>query len=130
MTKKELDNLYKTGVEYQYGKNGVEKSVIMAMEYYSEFLEEAEPSHSRYVDVNYGMALAYEQMGDMCKKEGMKEDAMNWYNDSKKHYEVVLVDCKNKPFNDRLLAEVNYDGLLKKIENCNKKSFLQKLFGK
>ena len=40
---------------------------------------------------------------------------MDWYNDAVEHYEEILVKYPKKAFNDRLLAEVAYDNVRKKI---------------
>ena len=40
---------------------------------------------------------------------------MDWYNDAVEHYEEILVKYPKKAFNGRLLAEVEYDNVRKKI---------------
>lgn len=111
---KKLNDLYKMGVACRIGKNGVERSEVLAMEYYQEYLEEAPTSHSKYLDAHYGMAELCTKMGDEGHSLGLDEDALDWYNDAVEHYEEI-VKYPKKPFNDRLLAEVAYDKLRKKI---------------
>ena len=111
---KKLNDLYKMAVACQLGKNGVEQNIVLAMEYYQEYLEEAPTSHSKYLDAHYGMAELCTKMGDEGHSLGMDEDALDWYNDAVEHYEEI-VKYPKKPFNDRLLAEVKYDKLRKKM---------------
>lgn len=111
---KKLNDLYKMAVACRIGKNGVERSEVLAMEYYQEYLEEAPTSHSKYLDAHYGMAELCTKMGDEGHSLGMDEDALDWYNEAVEHYEEI-VKYPKKPFNDRLLAEVAYDKLRKKI---------------
>lgn len=111
---KKLNDLYKMGVACRIGKNGVERSEVLAMEYYQEYLEEAPTSHSKYLDAHYGMAEICTKMGDEGHSLGMDEDALDWYNEAVEHYEEI-VKYPKKPFNDRLLAEVAYDKLRKKM---------------
>lgn len=111
---KKLNDLYKMAVACRIGKNGVERSEVLAMDYYQEYLEEAPTSHSKYLDAHYGMAELCTKMGDEGHSLGMDEDALDWYNEAVEHYEEI-VKYPKKPFNDRLLAEVAYDKLRKKI---------------
>lgn len=111
---KKLNDLYKMGVACQLGKKGVEQDIMLAMEYYQEYLEEAPTSHSKYLDAHYGMAEICTKMGDEGHSLGMDEDALDWYNEAVEHYEEI-VKYPKKPFNNRLLAEVAYDKLRKKI---------------
>jgi hypothetical protein len=97
------------------GKNGVERSEVLAMDYYQEYLDKAPTSHSKYLDAHYGMAKLCTDMGDQGHSLGIDDDAMDWYNDAVEHYEEILVKYPKKAFNDRLLAEVAYDKLRKKI---------------
>ena len=111
---KKLNDLYKMAVACQLGKKGVEQNIVLAMEYYQEYLEEAPTSHSKYLDAHYGMAELCTKMGDEGHSLGMDEDALDWYNEAVEHYEEI-VKYPKKPFNDRLLAEVKYDKLRKKM---------------
>jgi hypothetical protein len=112
---KKLNDLYKMGVACQLGKKGVEQDIMLAMDYYQEYLDKAPTSHSKYLDAHYGMAKLCTDMGDQGHSLGMDDDAMDWYNDAVEHYEEILVKYPKKAFNDRLLAEVAYDKLHKKI---------------
>lgn len=112
---KKLNDLYKMGVACQLGKKGVEQDIMLAMDYYQEYLDKAPTSHSKYLDAHYGMAKLCTDMGDQGHSLGMDDDAMDWYNDAVEHYEEILVKYPKKAFNDRLLAEVAYDKLRKKI---------------
>ena len=112
---KKLNDLYKMAVACHIGKNGVERSEVLAMDYYQEYLDKAPTSHSKYLDAHYGMAKLCTDMGDQGHSLGIDDDAMDWYNDAVEHYEEILVKYPKKAFNDRLLAEVAYDKLRKKI---------------
>mgnify|MGYP003297263970 FL=1 len=131
MTNKELDKLYKEAVGYHIGKGGVEKSIILAMDCYEEFLDGATPKHPNYLDAHHGMAQLCKQMGDMSRDNDMAEEAKDWYDRAIKHYETVVVKHKDMAFDDRLLAEVEYDKLRKELANGGKKkSLFKRLFGK
>lgn len=130
MTKKELDQLYNTALSYHIGKGGEEVNIMLAMDYYDEYLENATEKHLHFLDAHYGSADICKQMGDGCYKSDMKEEGQEWYDMALKHYETILVKYNNIPFNNRILAEVQYDKLRKEIEKKNKKSFLQRIFGK
>jgi hypothetical protein len=45
MTKKELDQLYNTALSYHIGKGGEEVNIMLAMDYYDEYLENATEKH-------------------------------------------------------------------------------------
>ena len=115
-TSKELTDLYKKAVAYQIGKNGAEKDIMFALECYYEYLEKAPASHSRYLDVHYGLARICTEMGDGCHNLGMDDEALDWYNDAVEHYEVILVKYPKKPLNERILAECAYDKVREKLK--------------
>ena len=114
-TSKELTNLYNKAVAYQIGKNGAEKDIMFALECYYEYLEKAPASHSKYLDVHYGIARICTEMGDGCHNLDMDDEALDWYNDAVEHYEVILVKYPKKPLNERILAQWGYDKVREKI---------------
>jgi hypothetical protein len=130
VSKTELDKLYNTALAYHIGKGGIETSIMMAIECYEEFLEKATIKHSKFLNAHHGLASLYTKMGDMSKESGMKEEATDFYNYAVEHYEVVLVEHKDVAFNDRLLAEMNYEKLRKKMSSGGGiGSFFKKIFG-
>lgn len=130
MTKSELDKLYEEALGYHIGKGGVEKSIVLAIDCYQEFLDGATPKHPKYLDAHHGMAKLSKEMGDMGRDNGLAEEAKEWYDSAIEHYETILIKHKNMGFNDRMLAEYEYDKLRKELANGGKKrSFFKRLFG-
>ena len=109
-----LNDLFKMAVAYHFGKNGVMKSDIIAMECYQDYLNEAPTSHSKYLDAHYGMARICKGLGDEAYDVGMNEEALNFYNEAIEHLEEIIIKYPKKPLNERILAEWAYDEVREK----------------
>ena len=106
---------------YHIGKGGAEKGIGWAMDCYQDFLNKATPKHPNYLNAYHGMAKLYKEMATWAAITTWQMRLRIGKTAPSSTTRQLSSSITRMAFNDRMLAEYEYDKLRKKMANGGKK---------